>query len=269
MNYLSNNQQKMTDLIFAGRNKNYGAYVLRSTYGNTVFKSLAIMILGFGTIIGLAYVFARQHQTTPMDLGQLLPPDIHVLELDLKPRDLAKRTNASTPSANKSKTTTQSTVVKDTLIAQTNTVAINVDVETPSTGTSTIVASIPTTGGTSTGAFTAEGTSSNTVMAPYGVDSQPEFEGGLSALYKFLASKLRYPTAAQELGIGGTVYVKFVVDESGKVDQLNLLNARGYGMDEEALRVVAMIPNFKTPAKVQGKAVKVYYQVPIKFTMGR
>ena len=57
----------------------------------------------------------------------------------------------------------------------------------------------------------------------------------------------------------------FVVDETGRVGTLSLLNNLGYGLDDEALRVVGMIPKFKSPAKANGEAVSVYFQLPIKF----
>ena len=65
----------------------------------------------------------------------------------------------------------------------------------------------------------------------------------------------------------GTVYVRFVVDKSGKVGRAELLNKKGFGLDEEALRVVAMIPAFKKPGTKGGVPVNVYYNLPIKFRM--
>ena len=87
----------------------------------------------------------------------------------------------------------------------------------------------------------------------------------MPALYKFVASRLKYPNRALEEGKEGIVYVKFVVDEKCKVCDITLLNNTGYGLDEEALRVVNMLPNFKKPARIKGEAVKVYFQLPIKF----
>jgi len=83
-------------------------------------------------------------------------------------------------------------------------------------------------------------------------------EGGLSPLYKFVSSKLKYPERASEYAIQCTVFVKFVIDEQGKVDSLSPLNNLGCGLYSDGQRVVALIPNFKKPAKVNGKDVKVY-----------
>jgi protein TonB len=63
------------------------------------------------------------------------------------------------------------------------------------------------------------------------------------------------------------VYVKFVVSERGKVEKVMLQNNLGYGLDDEAKRVVSIIPDFKSPAKVKGHPVKVYYQLPIRFKL--
>jgi protein TonB len=98
------------------------------------------------------------------------------------------------------------------------------------------------------------------------VEDQPEFPGGMEAFYAFVGERLKYPSQARRLGIEGKVYVQFVVDKSGDVTNLILVRGIGAGCDEEAIRVMNLVPNFK-PGKQRGKAVKVQMIVPIYFKM--
>jgi len=269
MSYLLNNQQKVNDIIFANRNKSYGAYAIRSTYGNTVFKSLAYMLLGFGAIMSVAFYYSnRADDKTKELIIQTLPDEkIYSVPVNIEPKK-ENQPKPVEPSSSKASGGTASigTHVVDSMSQETSTV-INTEITSGSTtGTSTVQG--PENKGdsrTGTTSVTSSNTNSNTIHVI--ADKEPEFEGGLKALYAFLAAHLKYPEEARDHGKGGTVYVKFVVDQNGKVGNLLLQNNIGYGLDEEALRVVAMIPNFKTPGIVDGQPVKVYYQVPIKFNM--
>lgn len=98
------------------------------------------------------------------------------------------------------------------------------------------------------------------------VESMPEFPGGEAALYKFLAENIKYPQMAKESGIQGRVFVTFVVERNGSVTDVRVLRGIGGGCDEEAIRVVQNMPKW-TPGKQRGKAVRVQYNLPVKFTL--
>src|SRR5690606_2509820 len=83
---------------------------------------------------------------------------------------------------------------------------------------------------------------------------------------EFLSKNLRYPELAKENNIQGRVTVRFVVDEEGKVSDVTVVRGIGGGCDEEAKRVVMKMPKWK-PGKQNGKAVKVYYTLPISFRL--
>lgn len=101
------------------------------------------------------------------------------------------------------------------------------------------------------------------------VEIMPSFPGGEEALSKFLQKNLRYPHLAQETGIEGKVFVQFVVDTEGKVSEVQAVGARkGGGLEEEAVRVVKLMPNWK-PGKQSGRAVSVRYNLPIGFTLAQ
>jgi protein TonB len=268
MSYFINNQQKLNDLIFENRNKNYGAYAIRSAYGNTMVKSLSCMILGFGTVVSIAYYVSRKPLDTTEIIGQI-QEIIYTVPVDLKKESKPKEVAASKPTHSepgKSNAASSNLLINDSLVVDTKTLVS--DAKPGITAESKADPGPSDSGGTedSKGLGKRGSTTISTdIKGNFEVDSLPEFEGGLSALYRFVASKLKYPDRALEDAVQGTVFVKFVVDEKGKVGNLSLLNNLGYGLDDEAQRVVAMIPNFKKPAKMNGQAVKVYYQLPIKF----
>ena len=98
------------------------------------------------------------------------------------------------------------------------------------------------------------------------VESMPEFPGGMGELMKFLAQNIKYPPLAKESGIQGRVFINFVVEPTGKISNVKVLRGIGGGCDEEAVRVVESMPSWK-PGKQRGKAVRVSYNLPVKFTL--
>lgn len=273
MSYLINNQQKVNEIIFADRNKAYGAYQLRSEYGATLLKSIGIVAFTIFSTFGIAYYYANKVEAPVIETKQI-SPDCIVREIDLTKKDIIaevkprEKNNPQPARNNPSSNAAASTVIKDTNAVVTKTTALNTDIGPTNTNTTSGTPGDLTLG---SGSGSGTGTSSTTIIdysEPVIIaDKAPEFEGGLAALYRFIASKIKYPSVASGEGIEGTVHVKFVVDEKGKVCNLSLQNKKGYGLDEEALRVVAMIPNFKSPGMMGTKPVKVYYQLPIKFRL--
>ena len=98
------------------------------------------------------------------------------------------------------------------------------------------------------------------------VEDMPEFKGGEKALLKYIADHVVYPEIAKENDIQGTVYVKFVINEKGKVTNVGLLRGVDPLLDKEAIKVIESLPDWK-PGKQSGKNVKVSMQVPIKFQL--
>jgi protein TonB len=98
------------------------------------------------------------------------------------------------------------------------------------------------------------------------VEEMPQFPGGEIALFKYLSENIKYPPIARENGISGKVYVTFVVDEQGKIKDAKVVRGIGGGCDEEALRVVRGMPDWKI-GKQNGRPVKVQYNLPIVFNL--
>lgn len=98
------------------------------------------------------------------------------------------------------------------------------------------------------------------------VENDPEFPGGLEAMYKFLGQNIKYPQLARENNITGKVYVTFVVEKDGSVSNARVLRDIGGGCGAEAIRVVKSMPKW-TPGKQRGKAVRVQYNLPVNFNL--
>ncbi|PRY85008.1 energy transducer TonB [Mongoliibacter ruber] len=99
------------------------------------------------------------------------------------------------------------------------------------------------------------------------VENSPEFPGGMEAWNDYLRKNLKYPTQARRMGIEGTVYVVFVVNTDGSIQDVDILRGIGGGCDEEALRVVSNAPKW-TPGKQRGRPVRVRMRLPIRFKLG-
>jgi TonB family protein len=99
------------------------------------------------------------------------------------------------------------------------------------------------------------------------VEQMPEFVGGVNALMNFMQSNVKYPAEAKQNGVEGKVMVQFIVDEQGKVIEPKIIKGIGYGCDEEALRVINLLKEWK-PGRHNGKAVKVKMVIPFVFKLG-
>ena len=85
-------------------------------------------------------------------------------------------------------------------------------------------------------------------------------------MLEFIYKNIRYPKTAMEANIEGTVVVRFIVDKSGAIRDATILREIGGGCGEEAKKTIEAMPTW-IPGKQKGKAVNVYYNLPIKFRL--
>lgn len=117
-------------------------------------------------------------------------------------------------------------------------------------------------------------------QAPADVDEMPYFNGcselkdgsarkrnaSNRLLAEFIRQHLTYPDSAKAAGIEGTVYLRFVVDTRGRVTSPQVLYDPGYGLGDEALRILSLMPPWE-PARQDGKPVAVTMELPIRFEL--
>ncbi len=103
------------------------------------------------------------------------------------------------------------------------------------------------------------------------VEIQPEYSGGMDALFKFLGSNIKYPKAAQKAKAEGTVYISFVVEKDGSLSTFEVKRGikakKGDLLEKEALRVVKSMPKWNPGKDASNKTVRVSYILPIKFKL--
>jgi TonB family protein len=99
------------------------------------------------------------------------------------------------------------------------------------------------------------------------VEEMPEYPGGDEQLKAFLSNNTQYPPTAIEDQLEGKAFVKIIIDDSGKVTEVQMAKSSGHTiLDEEAVRVVKSLPDW-TPGKQKGKTVNVNYVLPINFQL--
>lgn len=98
------------------------------------------------------------------------------------------------------------------------------------------------------------------------VEQKPQFPGGEAEMYKWLGANIVYPPAAAEEGVSGRVVVEFVVGKDGSITNVRVVRPRHPALDKEAVRVVKAMPKW-IPGRNNGQPVKVTYTLPVTFKL--
>jgi TonB family protein len=169
----------------------------------------------------------------------------------------------TTDSANKVNTTDTGntmTTVGNQKVTDSSTTAVTVKPNPAKKGKKGMV-SIPMNDNKTTG---SEATTDN---EGYYTNVYPSYPGGDKALESFFAKNVEYPASASDNGVEGTVRLSFTVDETGKIGTPKVITpAIGYGLEEEALRIVKKMPSWK-PGALKGKNVKTRFTLPVRFQL--
>jgi len=263
MNPFRSNVGTLNEILFENRNQNYGAYVIRKSYNSTVFKSLsitaAVFVFGFW---GLSLLVDTKIEL-PNITGANTPPEITTVFDGTKPKIKIPEVKKITAAASASKSIVQTSI--STVITDSTAKAVNTNLNTiiQSTGTNTLntTSTIP-----GDGTLTVNVAATNTTGGSGGAEMAPDVLPYMSGLSKFLSENLVYPYDARANGISGKVAVNFIVDEQGKIIETKIIHSVGFGCDEEALRVIKLMPKWK-PGLLHGKTVKVSFNQVITFQL--
>ena len=98
------------------------------------------------------------------------------------------------------------------------------------------------------------------------VEEQAAPQGGMTAFYKFIQKNLEYPRKAKRMGVQGKVFLEFIVDKDGSINNIKVVRGIGAGCDEEAKRILQESPKWK-PAKQRGRPVRQKMTFPINFRL--
>jgi protein TonB len=103
-------------------------------------------------------------------------------------------------------------------------------------------------------------TEENTIYNSAGLEIKPEFKGGYSKFYEYIAKNYRTPDVP---GLNGQLMISFVVEKDGSITDIKVLKDLGYGTGEEAIRILKKCPKW-SPAEQKGKKVRCSFMLPLR-----
>lgn len=260
------------DILFEGKNKDYGAYELRRGYQRRLARAMIFTVLLCLITLGgfaLANYLAKEALLHPKPA----PKDVVLENVDIKqPDQPPPPPPPPAPEPPKVKPQVQFTppeVVKDNEVKP-NEQPPDLDKIKDAAISTVTMKGDPN--GIDPGLVADKGTgvvaaapAENKVFTF--VEQMPQFPGGESALMKYLRDHIRYPAVARENGIQGTVVVQFIVAPDGSISDAQAVGAKkGGGLEDEAVRVVKGMPKW-TPGRQNGRAVTVRYNLPVRFVL--
>ena len=248
--------ESLEDMVFKGRNQEYGAYVLRKKYRKYVTVSMLIaLVLLIG---GVAYPVIASYISKNKIIKEEKSVETEILNApkeDLPPppppppppEAMAEKVKFTVPKVVED-TIETGLATQDDLSTKGNTEAPpEEEIKVEEVKEQVIQQEAPKE------IFTV-------------VEEQPGYPGGDEARIKYLQENIKYPEEAKELGVQGKVFVTFVVEVDGSITDVRVLRGIGAGCDEEAIRVVKSMPRW-VPGKQRGQPVRVQFNLPIKFTL--
>jgi protein TonB len=246
------------DIVFEVRNKEYGAYKLRSKYNRNVLISMVIGIIILSTAIITPYLNAKALENRTKRAEREVKVTIQNLD---KPNDVVAPPPPPPPPP--AEVVQQQKyvppVVVDSIKPEEVSQLMTADQAQVVVKDAEVVEVVE--------AVKEEVQEEDPEATPFVVvEEMPMFPGGDAELLRYISEHTQYPEVAKENNIQGRVVVRFCVTSKGGVSQVSILKGVDAELDKEAIRVVNTLPTFK-PGKQGGKPVPVWYMVPITFTL--
>lgn len=272
---------KWVEMVFAGKNKEYGAYQLRKGTSGRNIKALLILVIAAALVGGfLAWKVIEQKQAEEqqayMEAMQLAELQKQAKKEEKKKEPVKPKIEPKKeiPVARETQKFTAPVIKKDELVKEENQVKQMDKLDEK--------VAVGTENKEGTKDRLAEAVRSDIAEAAPPpppapkpevsnkvfdvVEEMPHFPGGAAALQAFLSSNTKYPVVAQENGVQGRVIVSFVVERDGSITDVRVVRSVDPSLDREASRVVRSMPRW-SPGKQNGSAVRVKYTVPVVFRL--
>lgn len=277
--------KEWTDLVFEGKNKEFGAYQLRRQSDRRHNRAVLYTIIGLVVVLIGGYFWGMYSDYRKAQYEAQLQA-----QLEQQLAALAEETPEEEPEENQAveepepeQATPEEILntIKDTQIA----VVADNEVKEDITSKDAVKESNAAAGATTFD----KGTDDLNVVREHkeeiiveekkpevkevkkdevfiAVEQMPQYPGGDAELYKYISSHIKYPQMAAENNIQGRVTVRFVVKEDGSIGKVEVLRGKDPDLDKEAVRVVKTLHKF-IPGKMNGRAVSVWYTLPINFKL--
>ncbi|MGM9828579.1 MAG: energy transducer TonB [Muribaculaceae bacterium] len=268
------------DLIFEGRNKEYGAYELRQKSAGRHNKSMIIVVIGLALIMGLVLLFQEvQRIIEEADIKdeasqELVAIDTSTAEEE-EPEEENTKVEMEQPEALPEEIL-NTVKVTELAIVDDSQVTAEDEIKSQDELAETQTAFGQTNFDQGTDDRTVVREHKNEVIVEEkkpekeevfrSVEQMPQYPGGDAELMKYLSSHIQYPAMAIENNVQGRVMVQFVVTKTGAIGEVKVVRGVDRDLDKEAIRVVKSLPNF-IPGKIEGKAVNVWYTLPVTFKL--
>jgi len=268
------NSSEWIDLVFEGKNKKYGAYFLRSTSSRRHIVAFLVVLVFVGVVAAvpslIEVVKSGSEKLAGVDEAYELS-DLSNVEEQVPEENIIRQETAPPPPPLKATIQfTPPVITEDEKVTDENQMKSQDELNE-----SKVQVSVATVEGTNDkDAVDIADLKDHKVIVeekepekPFvSVEQMPQFPGGQTELMKFISSNLKYPTIAAENGIEGRVIIRFVVGKDGSVSNIEIQRGLDSSCDKEAVRVVQMMPKW-IPGKQNGRAVPVYFTLPVLFKL--
>jgi protein TonB len=263
-------KKSLNDVVFEGRNKLYGAYDLRKSYGQTIQRSVLMGVTLFLLLVMFPNLYARLvPESKPDDIAYIIEAN----PIDITPEILAKPpVKEEVAPAPKTVRSLPPVVLPDEQVTIENLPPAIEELEnaqpTEKTldGIEEITIIVPPAPEAASSKPATAGLEPRKEEIFRSVEQAPHYQGGLAEMGAFLQKNLRYPSKAEQAEVQGKVFVEFTVASDGKIENVTAIKGIGFGCDEEAVRVVKLMKNW-VPGKQAGIPVKVRFTLPIVFQL--
>lgn len=265
------NSEEWRNLIFKGRNKNYGAYYLRKKSQSGYVWGFIFMLLFSGlTIFCLSKT--RYIDTAPL---AIIPDDgcggwgedirtFDLPEIPAPPKILTLSCTFAVPD-----------IVPDSLVIKMHS---NIKVEEGvlnEEGSFTPIPFLSPSIETDNpiGLIEIESISKKICSFPfdevsdsYLIEQEAQFPGGSNELTRFIVSNIKYPYSARETESEGLVVAKFIIQKNGSAENIQIVSGLNYACDNEVLKVIKKMPKW-IPAKQNGQSICTSFILPVRFSL--
>lgn len=271
------------DIVFEGKNKEFGAYVLRNQSPSRHNRAVLIVLAALAVILGLLIlsisgVFSRGEEegadvATEQEIATLDSQDEEMEEEEdeiiyqepeeeiAPPEEVANEQRVTETLVvndedfdQSKEVKTQEEITENEAMAGAVDVTDGVNDQNKQSIRETIIAEAPAA------------PEPEKVYTMAMVEQKPEFPGGEAAMYKWLGDHINYPAQASEEGVQGRVVVQFDVAKDGSIVNVKIARGRHPALDKEAVRLVKSMPAWQ-PGRNNGQPVKVTYTLPITFKL--
>ncbi|KGO84364.1 energy transducer TonB [Flavobacterium beibuense] len=273
-------EKKWIDLVFEGRNQKYGAYQLRQQNPK---HTVIALFLGVALVVGLISIPVIANRLGPKP-EPVVAENKTILDETIVITDLTNEVTLPDvpepepvipePPAEAAAPVTATTEFTTPVIVSANEVTATLptmedfensdpgQVTTPGNPNGEINIGTPNGTGDRTDGGTTNGDENGTGIIEYiKVDVKPDFPGGLSVFYETVSRRFNAPDIGKDMTL--RVFVSFIVEKDGTMSNIKVLRDPGYGMGDEAIRVLKSIKTKWNPGIKNGKPVRTAYNLPV------